>query len=58
MVGGLPLGASSRLSLPQVRCVRYHLFFNLIFSYISSLLTTFSDGCLGSSNDEGRRKMR
>ena len=36
-----------------------HLFFNLIFSVkLLKNFTTLSDGCLGSGNDEGRRKMR
>ena len=33
-------------------------FSNHIFDKYYKHLTTFSNGCLGFSNDEGRRKMR
>ena len=59
-------GCLSRFA--EQRCIgllyyKYTLFnlavvFNFIFQYIYIFFTTFSDGCLGSRNDEERSEMR
>ena len=58
-------GGGSGPSYP-LSCLRCRLSFELLFvtirlfsngSYHSVFLTTFSDGCLGSNNDEGRSEV-
>ena len=46
----------SRVMLLQV--LPLLTFFSLFYKLFFFHFTTFSDGCLGSGNDEGRRKMR
>ena len=59
LIHAIGRGWWGEFSFPLLLCQLYGaLVSSIVFGSCQFLFTTFSDGCLGSNNDEGRSEVR